>query len=85
MNLQIKEIMSIKGVTSASLADQIGLSKVAISNIITGKSLPSLETLMKMSEVLHVSISELIGEKDIQDTTTLICPHCGKPINIKLT
>ena len=55
--------MSEKNVTSAWLAEQVGISKVAVSNIVTGKSSPSLDNILKIADVLNVSIVELIGEK----------------------
>ena len=64
MDLRIKEIMSKRNVTSAWLAEQVGISKVAVSNIVTGKSYPSLDTLKKIADVLNVSIIKLIGEDD---------------------
>lgn len=80
MALRIKEIMSEKNVTSAWLAEQVGISKVAVSNIVTGKSSPSLDNILKIADVLNVSIVELIGEKK-EDTNTIICPHCGGKIH----
>lgn len=62
MDLRIKEIMSERGVTSAWLAEKVGISKVAVSNIITGKSYPSLDTIKKIADALNVSIIKLIGE-----------------------
>ena len=83
MNLQLKEIMSARNVTSALLAEKVGISKVAVSNIVTGKSQPSLDTLMKMSDVLSVTISELIGETEFTGSGYIICPYCGKKIKIE--
>lgn len=83
MNLQLKEIMSARNVTSALLAEKVGISKVAVSNIVTGKSQPSLDTLMKMSDVLNVTISELIGETEFTGSGYIICPYCGKKIKIE--
>ena len=51
--------MSKRNVTSAWLAEQVGISKVAVSNIVTGKSYPSLDTLKKIADVLNVSIIKL--------------------------
>ena len=62
MELKIKEIMSERGVTSAWLSEKVGISKVAVSNIITGKSYPSLDTINKIADALNVSIIKLIGE-----------------------
>ena len=82
MELKIKEFMSERGVTSAWLAEKVGLSKVAISNIVTGKSYPSLDNLIKIAEALSTSIAELIGEK--KERRNSVCPHCGKEIDVEL-
>lgn len=79
MDLIIKEIMSERGVTSAWLAEKVGISKVAVSNIITGKSSPSLDNILKIADALNVSIIELIGEK--KEENAIICPHCGGKIH----
>lgn len=83
MNLQLKEIMSVRDITSALLADKVGISKVAVSNFVTGKSFPSLDTLMRMADVLSVTISELIGGTEFSRNGYIICPHCGKKIKIE--
>ena len=64
MDLRIKEFMSERNVTSAWLAEKIGISKVAVSNIVTGKSYPSLDTIKKIADALNVSIIKLIGEEN---------------------
>ena len=81
MDLRIKEIMNERNVTSAWLAEQVGISKVAVSNIVTGKSSPSLDNLIKIAGVLNISITELIGEE--KEERTITCPHCGKKIKIE--
>lgn len=81
MDLKIKEIMGERSVTSAWLAEKVGISKVAVSNIVTGKSSPSLDNLIKIADVLKVSITELIGEE--KEDNTITCPHCGGIIKIE--
>lgn len=81
MDLRIKEIMNERNVTSAWLAEQVGISKVAVSNIVTGKSSPSLDNLIRIAGVLNISITELIGEE--KEESTITCPHCGKKIKIE--
>lgn len=80
MDLRIKEIMSERNVTSAWLAEKVGISKVAVSNIVTGKSSPSLDNLLKIADALNVSITTLIGEDKEENTIT--CPYCGKKIKL---
>ena len=82
MDLRIKEIMNERNVTSAWLAEQVGISKVAVSNIVTGISSPSLDNLIKIAGVLNISITELIGEE--KEESTITCPHCGKKIKIEI-
>ena len=81
MKLLIKEIMDARGITSAYLASQIGISKVAVSNIVTGKSYRSLDTAVKIADVLHVSVSELIGEKEFE-RNVVVCPNCGAKLEL---
>lgn len=76
--MKIKEAMAEKQVTSAWLADKIGISKVAMSNIVTGKNDPSIDTLLKISEALDVSVNFLLGIEEIIDNgKSMICPKCG--------
>ena len=80
MDLRIKEIMSERNVTSAWLAEKVGISKVAVSNIVTGKSSPSLDNLLKIADALNVSITTLIGEDKEEEENVIVCPHCGGKI-----
>lgn len=75
MELRIKEIMNERNITSAWLSEKVGISKVAISNIITGKSSPSLDNILKIADALGVDILTLIyGHIKVQnnDFTALI-------------
>lgn len=78
MELKIKEILKSKGLTSAQLAERIGITKGALSNSINKN--PTLSTLEKIAEALDVQVVDLFENK----ATTANCPHCGKPISIEL-
>lgn len=78
MELKIKEILKSKGLTSAQLAERIGITKGALSNSINKN--PTLSTLEKIAEALDVQVVDLLENK----ATTANCPHCGKPISIEL-
>ncbi|GHT00792.1 transcriptional regulator [Synergistales bacterium] len=71
MELRIKEVLKEKGLTSVWLASQIGITQPNTSNIVSGKSKPSLETLEKIASALNVSIIELF-EANTGDLTALI-------------
>lgn len=57
--LRLEEIMTEKKITAKELASLSHISPVTISNILTGKSSPRVETVQKFAEVLDVDIREL--------------------------
>lgn len=59
MELRIKDVLKEKKVTVVSLAGMIGITQPNMSNIVNGKSTPSLETLEKIANALEVDITEL--------------------------
>lgn len=50
--------------SAQELADVLGVNRVTVANWETGKSLPSTEMLHRIAEVLHVSVSYLLGESE---------------------
>lgn len=82
MELRIKDVLKEKKVTVVSLAGMIGIAQPSMSNIVNGKSMPSLETLERIANALEVDITELF-EQPKKDSVSISCPHCGKSINIK--
>lgn len=83
MELRIKEVIKEKKFTVVALASAIGITQPNMSNIVNGKSTPSLETLEKIATALGVNITELFDQPK-NNTTGIACPHCGKNINIKV-
>lgn len=86
MKLRIKEIMAEKNITSVWLANNIGVTKATISNLINDKTMPSLETLEKIADALKVPMWELFAsmediqgeaEKEREEEGILRCPKCG--------
>ncbi|RGS37823.1 helix-turn-helix domain-containing protein [Bacteroides cellulosilyticus] len=82
MELRIKDVLKEKKVTVVSLAGMIGIAQPSMSNIVNGKSMPSLETLEKIATALEVPFTELF-EQPKTGTVSLSCPHCGKSITLK--
>jgi len=56
----LKEVFKSKGVKQKWLAEKMGVSEVTNSNWVTEKSSPSRKNLEKLSNLLDVSINELI-------------------------
>jgi transcriptional regulator with XRE-family HTH domain len=56
----LKEVFKSKGVKQKWLAEKMGVSEVTISNWVTEKSSPSRKNLERLSNLLDISINELI-------------------------
>lgn len=59
--LRIKEVLKEKRVTVVSLAETIGVAQPSMSNIVNGRTTPSLDTLRKIAKALDVAIQELFA------------------------
>ena len=82
---RLKEIMADRGVTNVALAKQLGYTEVAVSNMVRGKTLPSLNTLEKIADLLGVGMRDFFDDETTKTPAAgLVCPHCGKPIHVKL-
>lgn len=81
MQLRIKEVSKSQGVSITKLAELVGITQPNMSNIANGKTSPSLDLLERIAAAMGVSVPELFAP---QPTNTITCPHCGKPIKIKV-
>lgn len=84
--MRIKEILKAKGMTINELATKLNISRQALSKQIQGKML--VETAQKIATALDVPIWQLFAsEEEVKpdmDAPSITCPHCGKPIHIKV-
>ncbi len=62
--LELKISRMRKGLTQEELAEKIGMAKITISAYEIGRAKPSLDVLIKLSDVLEVSLDELLGRKE---------------------
>lgn len=65
----IKKARKAKGLSQEQLAEQLNVTRQAVSNWECGKTQPDIQTLQKLSEVLEVPVEELIygaaSEKEV--------------------
>lgn len=57
----LKELFKSKGIKQKWLASKLGVSQVTVSNWVKEKSNPSQKNLEKMSEILNISMKELVN------------------------
>lgn len=63
----LKKLIKLNKIKNVDLATHLGLSKSAISNYISGISVPKLEIIDKMASFFDVELNELVS-KNIADT-----------------
>ena len=79
--MRVKEILKEKGITVQELADKMNVSRQALSRQMGGKLL--VETAQVIADALDVPIWQLfVSPNEVAGNN--VCPHCGKPINIKI-
>ena len=57
---RLRVILAEKQITNRWLAEQLGKSEMTISRWSTNKSLPSLNQLIKVAELLNVKLEDLL-------------------------
>jgi len=61
---RLKAVLADSGKTNKWLSEQLGKDPVTISKWCTNTTQPDLQTLAKISDLLHVSMRELIVNKN---------------------
>ena len=78
--METKDILSKlrteRGLSQSELADQVHVTRQAVSRWETGETVPSSETLKLLSRIFDVSINTILGSP-----RQLICQCCGMPID----
>lgn len=64
MAKRIRELRKKRGFSQEAFADHAGLHRVAVGWIEQGRRVPTLKTLVKVSQGLGISLSELLKGVD---------------------
>ena len=83
----IKKIAKSKGIQIKDLATALEMTKENLSRLINSEN-PTLKSIEKIAAALNVQPAEILfGVKleDHQSQEKISCPHCGKPVCIKIT
>ncbi len=87
--MNIQKVIKRQGFTISQVAalvknqrGGIGVSQGALSSTLNNN--PGIEKLQEIADIIGVSLSELVADENDQQGTSLICPHCGKPITLHI-
>lgn len=75
----ILELRTQNGLSQDALAEQVYVTRQAVSRWETGETVPNTETLKLLSKLFDVSINTLLGSP-----RQLICQCCGMPLEDSL-
>lgn len=70
------QLRTQKGLSQEQLAEQVFVTRQAVSRWETGETTPNTDTLKLLSRLYDVSINTLLGSP-----RQLICQCCGMPLN----
>ena len=57
---RIKEVLEQKGIKQVWLADQLAKSYNIVNGYVQNRSLPSIEVIYKIADILNVSVKDLL-------------------------
>ena len=87
--MNIQKVIKRQGFTISQVAalvknqrGGIGVSQGALSSTLNNN--PGIEKLQEIANIIGVSLSELVADENEQQGASLICPHCGKPIELEI-
>lgn len=83
---QIVAITQQRGILLKDLAELLGITPTGLSRFFN-QQYPQLQTLERIAKVLGVDVIDLFPpkeEKPAGNSCKLICPHCGKEIEVSL-
>lgn len=72
---RIKKKRELFGLHLNELAEKVGVSPSALSQIEKSKSFPSILTLKSIAENLHTTVGELVGENESLGNNPIVCKN----------
>ena len=77
--MRIKETIKEKGYTIEQVAKKMGITRVTLSQNISGN--PSYSTMKRIADVIGCNVGDFFSD---EVGNTITCPHCGKDIEITI-
>ena len=78
---RIARLRRNKGLTQEELGDKVGVSSQAVSKWETDSSVPDVMLLVKIANLLDISVDELLGNDRIKETPQIVPVSERRPID----
>ena len=79
MSLNIKKAIKENGFEVREIANKMGITPTGLSQHINGN--PSVEVLERIAKAIGCDVSDLFDKPERENY--IVCPHCGKLINVE--
>ena len=76
----IIQLRTARGLSQDALAEQVFVTRQAVSRWENGETVPNTDTLKRLSKLFDVSINTLLGSP-----RKLVCQCCGMPLEDSIT
>ncbi len=85
--MDISSILELKGISKSELAERLGIHNQNVNKMLKN---PTEASIIKIANALDIAVwrlfaspEEVINENNNESSG--VCPHCGKPITIKIS
>lgn len=78
---KISEFRKLKGMTQEDLAEKLNVSSQAVSKWENDLSIPDLPILIELADLFHVSLDELVRQKENMEVARVVEAPLRKPID----
>ena len=80
--MDVKTVIKEKGWTIERVANEMGITRVTLSQNLSRN--PTVNTLQRVADVIGCNVGDFFRDEVETHPITDVCPHCGKPIVIKI-
>lgn len=83
--MDVKSIIKEKGFTIEQVAKEMGISRVTFTQNLSRN--PTMRTLQRIANVLGCKVGDFFKDEivpSVPHSPAIICPHCGKPIELEI-
>lgn len=78
--MDIKSIIKQKGLTTEDVAERMGISRVTLSQTLSGN--PTMSTLQRIADALGCKVGEFFLD-ELEEKNFIVCPKCGARFELK--
>ena len=78
--MDIKSLIKQKGLTMEEVAERMGVSRVTLSQTLSGN--PTMSTLQRIADALGCKVGEFFLD-ELEEKNFIVCPKCGARFELK--